>query len=372
MRLTGIPAALVVLMASAAAVSLLSRDPVPASATGAGMSLSGPSPVPVTDTFVISVAASPAPGVDVGSFTAEVVFPAGLTWVQRAACSDEVVVTTGGSPPPICVRSEGGSGEARHMVNTGLFPLLPPFDTPVGALLELDVQCEAVGSYTIVLTATPDSSFGASYFDLMLTPIPVKTVPYDVDGDTTPENVADTLAVDCAALPTYTPTVTSTPTPTLSPTATPSPTHTATPTTTPTPTMQPDGDSDGDGCTDAAEDGPDETLGGRRDYLNFWDFFDVPAGDELSRDRSVTGQDIFAVLSRFNATDTGPGDFDRYDDPLSTPNQPVMGADRENYHPAFDRGPPVGPDPWDLGAADGSITAAEIFAVIAQFNHSCE
>ncbi len=369
MRLTGILAVLAIFVAAVAAITLLSRNPVPASATGPGMALSGPSTVPVTDTFTISVAASPAPGVDVAAFTTEVVFPSGLTWLERATCDDEVAATTSGGPPMFCLRTAGANGEARHVANSGFLPPLPPFDTPLVTLLELDVRCDAVGSQTIVLTAVPGSPFGALYSDLMLDPIPVKTVPYDVDGDTTSENVADTLTVDCASLPTYTPTVTSTPTATPSPTPTPTPTQTATLTATPSPTAQPD--SDGDGCSDAAEGGPDETLGGRRDYLNFWDFFDVPTGGSLTRDGNVTGQDVFAVVGRFNATDAGPGDFDRYDDPLSTPNQIMVGADRENYHPAFDRGPLVGPDPWDLGPADGSITGAEVFAVIAQFNHSC-
>ncbi len=135
----------------------------------------------------------------------------------------------------------------------------------------------------------------------------------------------------------------------------------------------PTGDTDHDGCRDMAENGPDETLGGQRDYLNFWDFFDVPTGATFERDGNVTGLDIFAVIVRFNATDAGPGDFDRNSDPFSTPNPPAIGQDRANYHPAYDRGVLVGPDPdpWDLGPADGAITGQDIFAVIAQFGHSC-
>ena len=45
---------------------------------------------------------------------------------------------------------------------------------------------------------------------------------------------------------------------------------------TPTPTKQPEpGDTDGDGCSDVRENGPDETLGGLRDYKNPYDFYDV-------------------------------------------------------------------------------------------------
>ncbi len=166
---------------------------------------------------------------------------------------------------------------------------------------------------------------------------------------------------------------------------TPTPTPTAPPTPTPTPTPKdPSGDTDGDtilngddpdddndGCTDAQELGGDPSLGGQRNPHNFWDLFAVPAGVGLVRDADITGQDIFAVIGRFNATDTGPGDFDRNSDPLSTPNPYVPGEDRANYHPAYDRGPLVGPHAWDLGPADGAVTGAEIFAVIAQFGHSC-
>ncbi len=95
-----------------------------------------------------------------------------------------------------------------------------------------------------------------------------------------------------------------------------------------------------------------------RDPRILWDFFDVPTGTLLARDQSISGPDIFAVIGRFNTTGTPAID------PLSTP--PASG-----YHPAFDRGALVGPDPWDLGPANGSIAGPDIFAVIAQFNHSC-
>jgi hypothetical protein len=31
----------------------------------------------------------------------------------------------------------------------------------------------------------------------------------------------------------------------------------------------------------------------------------------------------------------------------------------------------VGADLWDLGPADGAIASTDIFAVLAQFGHSC-
>lgn len=135
------------------------------------------------------------------------------------------------------------------------------------------------------------------------------------------------------------------------------------------------GNFDGDSCNDREEQGQDPVLGGMRDPTNGWDFLDVPtgSGSNLARDAAVSGNDIFAVIGRFNATDTGPGDFDRTSDPSSTPNPAVPGVDRANYHPAYDRTSPApGADPWDLGPPDGAISALEIFAALAQFGHTCQ
>jgi hypothetical protein len=121
-------------------------------------------------------------------------------------------------------------------------------------------------------------------------------------------------------------------------------------------------DSDQDGCTDEreAQSLPNSQFsGGLRNFGVFWDFFDVPTGGSFLRDKSISAPDIFAVIGRFNAVgDSGI-------DPLSTPPPPPA------YHTAYDRGSAVG-DPWDLSAANGSIASTDIFAVIGQFNHSCE
>ncbi len=85
------------------------------------------------------------------------------------------------------------------------------------------------------------------------------------------------------------------------------PTTTPTPTLTPTPTKQPSpGDTDLDGCTDEQENGTEPAQGGLRDYLYFWDFFDVwtPTLNPLPlpqfvRDKAVTTLDIFAVAAQF-------------------------------------------------------------------------
>jgi hypothetical protein len=104
--------------------------------------------------------------------------------------------------------------------------------------------------------------------------------------------------------------------------------------------------------------------GGLRDPLNKWDFFDAPAAGNV-RDRVITGTDLFRVLAHFSDTDGGgTAPINRYTDPFSAP--PPTG-----YHPAFDRGPVIGPFPWNVGPADGSITGGDVLEVIAQLNHTC-
>jgi hypothetical protein len=142
------------------------------------------------------------------------------------------------------------------------------------------------------------------------------------------------------------------------------------------PPKQPDpGDSDSDGCTDQQENGPSPQLGGQRDYLNFWDFYDVwtrpvgdPSGWERSKGIDLFG-DIFGVARRFGASDDDANaPVNRNSDPLVPP-----ALDNETgYHPAFDRGAQIGPNPWNLAPADGAIDLFnDIFSMARQFGHSC-
>jgi hypothetical protein len=118
-------------------------------------------------------------------------------------------------------------------------------------------------------------------------------------------------------------------------------------------------DQDGDGCTDWEELGSTQATGGLRDPFNVWDFFDVPTGPSLQRDKVVNVADISAVTARFGSSGT-PGD------PLSPP--PPAPA----YHSAYDRGTLLGPDSWNQNAANGSITVQDITAVAQyHFGHTC-
>ncbi len=110
------------------------------------------------------------------------------------------------------------------------------------------------------------------------------------------------------------------------------------------------GDTDGDGCSDAKEFGMDETLGGRRDYLNPWDFFDV----------------------------YGPGQSPTLDGVIDLPND-VLGViqhfapqGQPPYEVSFDRGHRDGEILWNMTAPDGVIDLPiDILGVIYQFGHNC-
>jgi len=133
------------------------------------------------------------------------------------------------------------------------------------------------------------------------------------------------------------------------------------------------GDFDLDGCTNAQEFGEDQDVGGLRNPYSFWDFFDVPSGTSLARDRIIGGADLAAIVARFGSNDAGPGDFNRNSDPLSTPNPPVLpSGTRQNYHPAYDRGGTIlGASLWHLKPPNGSIGASELAQLLNQFGDTC-
>ena len=100
-------------------------------------------------------------------------------------------------------------------------------------------------------------------------------------------------------------------------------------------------DTDADGCTDAREIGPNERLGGRRDPLNPWDYFN-PSGDGR-----IGVDDIMAVVHRY-----------------------AKGLGDSAYDTKYDR-TFVGPKMWDLGPPDGLISVTDILAIFRQFGHEC-
>ncbi len=118
-----------------------------------------------------------------------------------------------------------------------------------------------------------------------------------------------------------------------------------------TPPQPEPGDTDSDGCSDQREIGPDETLGGLRDFTNPNDFYDVLGpGAALPTDGVIDlPNDILGVIEHFAPSGAAP------------------------YDAQFDRGPSAGPNPWNMTAPDGVIDLPnDILGVIQQFNHSCQ
>ncbi len=139
-------------------------------------------------------------------------------------------------------------------------------------------------------------------------------------------------------------------------------------------------DTDNDGCSNTHElrDGVGSpTNGGLRDASNHWDFFDTPTGTALLKDGAVSAGDIAAIVGRFGANDATPPTgnlpvFDRNSNPVLTKPNPVTGHNRDDYHPAYDRGGTlVGSNAWNLKPPGGSIDAGDIAANMVQFGHNC-
>jgi hypothetical protein len=136
-------------------------------------------------------------------------------------------------------------------------------------------------------------------------------------------------------------------------------------------------DTDGDNCTDKEELGQTGALGGLRDPFNWGDFMSVYTGPiaSLQKDQVVSVADISAVVARFGANDSGgTTKINRNTDPKSRPAGTT-------YHPSYDRGGPI-PNggvpgsvsrqtPANTGSGAGSVTVADISAVVAQFGASC-
>lgn len=108
-------------------------------------------------------------------------------------------------------------------------------------------------------------------------------------------------------------------------------------------------DRDADGCTDAQEQGSDEMLGGRRDPLYRWDFYDV------NGDRVVDSLDALAVA-----------------DALGAKARDDSGRLAKPYDPALDRSAPAdGAEEWDAGPPDGVIDDTDVLLVTAQSGANC-
>ena len=112
----------------------------------------------------------------------------------------------------------------------------------------------------------------------------------------------------------------------------------------------PPGDTDGDGCRDVRENNADPAVGGDRDWLNPWDFYDVAiAGGVPGTDGVVDlSNDYLGVTAHYAPTGAPP------------------------YDVHYDRGPAAGPSWNDTTGPDGVIDLAnDILGVARQIGHDC-
>jgi subtilisin-like proprotein convertase family protein len=101
-------------------------------------------------------------------------------------------------------------------------------------------------------------------------------------------------------------------------------------------------DMDGDGCSNIDELGSNPSLGGDRDPLDFWDFFEV-SGDGL-----IDFNDALLILSLFGQ---GPGDL--------------------LYDPLFDRTAPDLAKPYRTAPAGDGIDFNDVLLNLSSFGHGC-
>ena len=164
------------------------------------MSLEAPATVSTGVPFTLCVNADLAPSVDISGFLSEVIFPDGLKWLQRDCANELQVERLDGGEIATCDSFVSVIGGAAHGVVSEFGPPTEALDIAAGGtttLVALDFTCNEVGSHKLTLTAFPDSGFGAFYVNTQASLILLKTVPQDYDGDTTPNDVADTIVIDC-------------------------------------------------------------------------------------------------------------------------------------------------------------------------------
>lgn len=151
-------------------------------------------------------------------------------------------------------------------------------------------------------------------------------------------------------------------------------------------------DTDGDMCRDGAEVGNDPTVGGQRDPLNPWDFYDVPVpaiGSNGTIDGEKNGAvnmgDVLAVLYYFGAgtpydnLEVVDGKYTCVDPQNQTcSGNGVCYCDDLNQNGIADgaeydrRASSVPSNIYALGPPDGIVMISDILAIYSQFDHSCQ
>ena len=227
-----------------------------------------------------------------------------LAFLPALAPEDEIIWPD--LDPAIALRSESGPGLVSHGGMTGLLPPLP-VSNHEGGVLALAFSCSSGPSSTEVdILPYEDPAVGTQGALLREGDSPDLTF-------TVPKLSGITLhCVDPQAHP---------------------------------------GDTDGDGCSDAREQGANPALGGDRDWLNPWDFYDVASFGGVPQPDGVIdlANDILGVINHAG----------------SAPGPP--------YDAHYDRGPWTGLNSWNgTTGPDGVIDLpTDISGVMAQGNHTC-
>lgn len=115
-------------------------------------------------------------------------------------------------------------------------------------------------------------------------------------------------------------------------------------------------------------------LGGQRDPLNPWDFFDVPVPALLPsnttgvRNKLVSLSDVLADLTYVGTAAANPN--------AANANGAKYGSDLNNNGVVdgreYDRAPSIVPgEPWHSGPPNGVVTLGDVLVVLAQVGTNC-
>ena len=134
-----------------------------------------------------------------------------------------------------------------------------------------------------------------------------------------------------------------------------------------------DPDDDNDRCADVNELGANPLLGGDRDPLNPWDFFDVPVpvlrtGDTSGvRSRTVTLSDVIAVLYFVGTSAANPNQ--------TNGNGAIYGSDFNangiTDGQEYDRTIPNSAKPYRSGPPSGAVQIGDAIVALNQVGANC-